>query len=1217
MRIGAGTTGMRAGGRGDARSGMTDKNNSPHSSALQELEAALDRHRRAQAGETAAPTDALRRFRLWQRFRLQVPWSRLAIDWRRPLVRRIAIAFAATIVVVGLAGGALWWRLSSGPIILDLATPWLTAAVEENLGGQYRIKVGGTQLERDSHGRTRIRLRDIVVRNSSGALVAIAPKAEVGLSGTSLLIARPRAESLRLVDANIVLRVEADGRVNVFAGGDLPLASIAPIGTQHPPATPPNFSLQSVAERSAATNIVALLAWFDGLSGMGRAGFDGHDLTEIGVTNGSLTIDDRRNGQEWKFQEISLRLIRSEGGVAVAVGSESETRPWLLSAALAPGRQGNRLLQVNARKVLLDDLLALRMGDGRLRSDALVSGTIQAEIASDGTPQTLAGTILAEGGSVGDADDPHSRLPIGNAEFGLDWDIARGTLRVPFKVVSGRTRFTLRSEFAAPKDPGGNWQFAVGGGWILLDPLTPDEEGIVLKRVLVRGHVDPTKQRVALEQADFGTKELGGSTDVRDISIALSGNLDYGAEQRISVGLAGNRMTVGALKRLWPTFVAPAVREWVAQHLISGMVQRMDLAANIPLASLHATGPAYPDDALSVDIVTSASALRPVEGLPIIRDADLTARITGRTATVILGKGIVDVSPGRRLSIPNAVFEVPDTTQPTPQARVRMRLEGSVPAAAELLALERLREFSGAPFDPATTRGTLNAQITLAMPLRSDLPRGATTYNMTVDLANFAADRLVMGQKLEAQTLRATANNQGSLIRGDVRINGMPAQIEYRKVAAEPDAELKLSTTLDETSRGKLGFDLGLAVTGSLPVKLVGRVGPGDKESRFNVEVDLTPVKIDQLLPGWVKPAGRPARTTFTLIRDKAVNRFDDLLIDGQGVLAKGVVEVDANGELQSANFPIFATSDGDKATLKADRGPDGALRVVMRGDVFDGRNFVKSSMAGPSDPKAKPRQADVDLDIKIGVVAGHHGEALRSLDLRMSRRGGRIRTFVLNAKIGRDTPLIGEMRARVSTNRQILYFETGDAGALFRFTDVYPRMAGGKMWVAMDPPTQEMTPQEGLISVRDFAIRGEGALDRVVAGQNTRNQIEFSQARAEFTKFPGRMAVRDGVVRGPLIGATIEGNIDYARDEVNMRGTLVPLYGINNMFGQIPIVGLFLGGGKDEGLLGITYEVTGPPSNPRPQVNPLSAIAPGLLRKFFEFRDNSGNERAFTDPSR
>jgi hypothetical protein len=228
----------------------------------------------------------------------------------------------------------------------------------------------------------------------------------------------------------------------------------------------------------------------------------------------------------------------------------------------------------------------------------------------------------------------------------------------------------------------------------------------------------------------------------------------------------------------------------------------------------------------------------------------------------------------------------------------------------------------------------------------------------------------------------------------------------------------------------------------------------------------------------------------------------------------------------------------------------------------------------------------------------------------------------VLNAKIGRDTPLIGEIRNRVANGRPVLYFETNDAGALFRFTDVYPRIVGGKMWMVLDPPTQDQAPQEGLINVRDFAIRDEGTLDRVISNApSTRrnvNIVEFSQARADFTKTAGRMTVREGVVRGPLLGATIEGNIDYARDEISMRGTLVPLYGLNNMFGQIPIVGLFLGGGsKNEGMFGITYEVTGPTADPRPMVNPISAIAPGVLRKFFEFRDTSDRDRTFGEPAR
>jgi hypothetical protein len=272
-----------------------------------------------------------------------------------------------------------------------------------------------------------------------------------------------------------------------------------------------------------------------------------------------------------------------------------------------------------------------------------------------------------------------------------------------------------------------------------------------------------------------------------------------------------------------------------------------------------------------------------------------------------------------------------------------------------------------------------------------------------------------------------------------------------------------------------------------------------------------------------------------------------------------------------------------------------------MRGDVYDGRNFVKSSLAG-ADEGPKGKQMDLDLDIRIGAVAGHNGETLRGLDLKLSRRGGQIRTFNLGAKIGRDTPLSGDLRLRARDNHRVVFLETDDAGALFRFTDTYPRIFGGRMWIAMDPPTQEQAPQVGTIVVRDFVVRGEPALDRIVAtsGASGPQGVGFAEASAGFTKTPGRMSVRDGVVRGPLVGATVEGQVDFARSEMHLRGTFVPLYGLNNMFGlgQIPIVGLFLGG-SNEGLLGITYEATGAPGAPRITVNPVSAIAPGLLRKF------------------
>jgi hypothetical protein len=161
-----------------------------------------------------------------------------------------------------------------------------------------------------------------------------------------------------------------------------------------------------------------------------------------------------------------------------------------------------------------------------------------------------------------------------------------------------------------------------------------------------------------------------------------------------------------------------------------------------------------------------------------------------------------------------------------------------------------------------------------------------------------------------------------------------------------------------------------------------------------------------------------------------------------------------------------------------------------------------------------------------------------------------------------------------------------------------------------MEPPTVEPSAKEGLMNVRDFSIKGEAQLERAAAGGpvGTQNGIAFSGLRAEFIRQSGQLTIRDGVVKGPTIGATIEGSIDYVGNSVRMSGTFVPMYGLNNMFGQIPFFGIILGGGSNEGLIGVTYEVVGTPGAPVLRVNPISAIFPGVTRKIMEFNTGKQN---------
>src|SRR5450631_138789 len=1124
-------------------------------------------------------------------------------------VKRIAIVIAVLMVIFAGCFGALWWRLGAGPINLEMATPWLAAAIEENIGHGNTVEVGGTQIERAGRIRIAVRIRDIIVRDRDHVIVASAPKAEVRLSGTALLMGQLRAESLNLVDAELAVRITPDGYVTVSAGDTAkPLAT--GVTSKKEAGIPATFPRQIPGAPSGAaapsspapavgpdtpSGLLAGLDWLDSLS---LTGLDGQNLNEIGLKNGNLIVDDQQRGNKWNFENITLSLRRpSGGGVALSVGEEG-SKAWSLRVVVGPPANGVRSVDIRANKVPTTNiLLALRMKDLTYTADLPLTGELKGELGRDGLPTYFTGKLTAGEGHIIDTDTPDYPMAIDSAEISVEWDSGRRVLVAPFKIISGANRVTLLAHLEPPNDNVTDWQLGFSGGTIVLAGDN-GEQPLIFNRIAIGLRFDTDKKRVLLTQADISNGEIG---------IAGTGSVDYSQEARLQLGFAGTPMSAAALRRMWPILIVPEVREWVIERIERGSLQRIEVGVNSPVRNLSRRGPPIPDDGLAVNIVASGVTLRPVDTLPSVRDADLKAHVTGRTATVTIGQGAVDTPAGRKLNITDFVFEVPDMAPKPSPARIKFRIDGPVPAVAEILASDRLSDFSGSLIDPNSSKGTVSAVITLGLPVIGSLSKADTTYTVSADLNGFAADKLVMNQKLEANALKVIANNAGYQVKGEVKINGQPATLDYRK-PSEGDADVKLQATLDDASRARLGFDLGPAVSGAIPIKLIGKIG-GDT-SRMGIDADLTALKLDNILPGWVKSPGRSSRAVFNVVQKQQSTRLEDIVVDGGGVSIKGSIEVDQNGDLVNANFPTYSPSDGDKTSLKAERGTDGVVKVTMRGDVFDGRGFLKSAISGKeADPKSKTRNIDFDVDLKLGAVAGFSGEALRSVDCKMSRRNGVIRNFALSGKLGRDTLLTAELRGRAQ-GREVIYLETSDAGAFFRFTDTYSKMVGGQLQLAMDPPTVEPSAKDGLINVRDFSVKGEDSLERAASGgqPGASNGVAFSRVRAEFTRQNGQLSIREGVVKGPTIGGTIEGSIDYPGNQVRMSGTLVPMYGLNNMFGQIPIVGLFLGGGSNEGLIGITYEVVGTPGAPLLRVNPISAMAPGVLRKIFEFNPKQNN---------
>src|SRR6202171_5119823 len=488
-------------------------------------------------------------------------------------VKRLAVVIAVLIVIFAGCFGSLWWRLGAGPINLDMVTPWLAAAIEANIGHGNTVEVGGTQIERAGRIRIAVRIRDIIVRDRDHVIVASAPKAEVKLSGTALLMGQLRAESLNLVDAELAVRITPDGYVTVSTGdtarplatgvaskrqtGGTPSAPGQSAATM--PVSPVAPSAPGAQSRTTATvpdnrdTTSGLLAGLDWLDSLSLTGLDGQNLNEIGLKNGNLIVDDQQRGNKWNFENITLSLRRpSGGGVALSVGEEG-SKAWSLRVVVGPPANGVRSVDIRANKVSTSNiLLALRMKDLTYTADLPLTGELKGELGRDGLPTYFTDKLTAGEGHIIDTDTPDYPMEIGRAEISVEWDSGRRVLVAPFKIISGANRVTLLAHLEPPHDSVTGWQLGFSGGTIVLAGDN-GEQPLIFNRIAIGLGFHTHKKRVLLTPAEISNAEIG---------FARTGNIDYSGEARLQLGFAGTPMSAAALKRMWPILIVPGGGEW-------------------------------------------------------------------------------------------------------------------------------------------------------------------------------------------------------------------------------------------------------------------------------------------------------------------------------------------------------------------------------------------------------------------------------------------------------------------------------------------------------------------------------------------------------------------------------------------------------------------------------------------------------------------------------
>ncbi len=132
----------------------------------------------------------------------------------------------------------------------------------------------------------------------------------------------------------------------------------------------------------------------------------------------------------------------------------------------------------------------------------------------------------------------------------------------------------------------------------------------------------------------------------------------------------------------------------------------------------------------------------------------------------------------------------------------------------------------------------------------------------------------------------------------------------------------------------------------------------------------------------------------------------------------------------------------------------------------------------------------------------------------------------------------------------------------------------------------------------RILSLASFSAIGSMLSGEG----IPFTLISGTYRYENGTLTVKDGRTYGGAIGVNVGGTMSLRDDNIDLAGTLVPAYTINSLLGKVPVLGPLLLGGEGQGIFAANFRVTGPTADPQINVDGLSALAPGVLRKLFQF---------------
>ena len=1144
------------------------------------------------------------------------------------LIAHLGVAMLTLVIAAAAVFGVLFVRLSHGPISIKYVASAIEKGINAELPGMT-ARIDDALLAVSPAGVIEVQLANLTLSDAEGDVVAQVPTAAVELSRPALMAFKFIPSRVDLINPRLSLfySTEAGLSMSFVRDGTETSAGTAP-------ALVPAGGSQDGVAVVAKPRHVDLAAMIHDATVRARERLDTSSyLNKIGLRDAVVTLDNQNVRSQWRVLDgvIEINHDTPQSAISGRATIASDRGPWSISLqAHGTGPAQNQSLEAT-----VSDLIPRTLGLSIPQLSLLetlnmpVSARAKLEIATGGR---IASADLAMDLGRGQfllpavGDVPFS---MDHGQIGLTYDGAtRGIKLAPSALIWGTSKVSLSGAAVADAGPAGTgWLFnlATSDG-----QLAAEEFGIpplAIEQGVANGRISPASGEARIDQLSF---KAGGST--------FAGSGVFATATSAGAGGAKFDATLGpasaeTLKVLWPRALASGARTWVGERIKRGTLKSASLK--------FASGAFAKDSGVSV---TSAQQRRlslameaadilaqPLRWMSPVEAPRALIRLEDNAIEITVPDAAIAVAPNRKIPIKAGRFASARLDVEPPIAEITFKTISPLVPVLDVLDQSPLKVLQGNGLTSDGLDGKVDGQMKLTLPLIADLDARAVKVEAKAKVLDGKAKQLAGAFDVQGATIVIDVTEAAVGAAGDMLVNGVPVKLGWQRIleeTGEKQPPLRLSATLDNADRTQLGIDVNHLIQGEVPVEVLIERGPNEEPS-VRLRADLTNADMGIESLAWRKSPGHAASLGADIVKGK-VHKFElqNLKISGDDVAIEGWAGIGADNKLREVHLPGFSLNvitrlDVD-AILKTDGVSDkqGVWQVKVKGPNLDGRDMFHSLFSvGPAAPdkaqKPQKPSAGVDIDAEIDNVIGHSEVSLRAVKLKMSRRADKMTFLEARGTLDGGAPVAISMIPEAGQPRRLLA-DTTDAGQAFKLIGFYPNMQAGRARLEVNVDGRGPAEKTGVLWVEEFRVLGDpivaevlGSTPATIPGEDRpgprptkkkalqRETFDFERMKVPFSVGYGQFVLEDAYVRGPLLGVNLKGKADFKLRTLNLGGTYIPLQGLNNAFGEVPLFGQIMSG--QGGTFGITFAVQGPMAKPEVLMNPLSIVAPGIFRELFQ----------------